>query len=165
MVYCFINSVLQGRCRPMLIETVSSCIFRFGFTFPGCGYFLIPGRLTFGGAWGEGEVETVDVLGWQNALLAFPGLRDEKPEEYSSSLFQSEQAGCIQGEESLRDAGEGTGRPTESASLHPDSPRVEPHLDNSRGKLYAFSCLMLTISGMLPCDKEWSFDYPGFLYS
>lgn len=94
MVYCFINSVLQGRCRPMLIETVSSCIFRFGFTFPGCGYFLIPGRLTFGGAWGEGEVEKVDVLGWQNALLAFPGLRDEEPEKYSSSLFQSEQAGC-----------------------------------------------------------------------
>lgn len=79
--------------------------------------------------------------------------------------FSLSKQGVIQGEESLRDAGEGTGRPIESASLHPDSPRVEPHLDNSSGKLYAFSCLMLTISGMLPCDEEWSFDYPGLLYS
>lgn len=47
MVYCLINSALQGCCWPVLIETLCSCIFRFGFTFPGCGYFLIPGRLTF----------------------------------------------------------------------------------------------------------------------
>ena len=47
MVYRLIHSTPQGRCRPMLIEMLSSCIFRFGFTLPGCEYFLIPGRLTF----------------------------------------------------------------------------------------------------------------------
>lgn len=80
----------------MLIETVSSCIFGFGFTFPGCGYFLIPGRLTFGGAWRWGG-EKVDVLGWLNAPPAFPGLRDEEPVKHSSSLLQSEQAGLSEG--------------------------------------------------------------------
>ena len=85
----------------MLVEILSSCIFGFGFTFPGCGYFLIPGRLTFVG-WGL-EGGEVDVLGWQNALPAFPGLHDEEPEEYSSSLLQSEQAG----KESLREEGQG----------------------------------------------------------
>jgi hypothetical protein len=32
-----------------LIDLLGVFIFRFGFTFPGWGFFLIPGSLTFAG--------------------------------------------------------------------------------------------------------------------
>lgn len=52
----------------MWTEMLSPCIFGFGFTFPGCGHVLPYSR--------QADLcqGTVEVLGWQNAPPAFPGL-------------------------------------------------------------------------------------------
>lgn len=73
----------------MLIE--SSCIFRFGFTFPGCKYVLP--------YFGQADLcqGVADVLGWQNAPPVFPGLLDKEPEGHYSSLLSLSEQGFSKG--------------------------------------------------------------------